>query len=474
MIKHALLIFILMSSLIVTGGIVSAQDNVSDVTVQDQFVYDDTITVETVVSDGPGFIVIHTDDGNGAPGSVIGYRAISSGTNTGVVVPLDIRNATPQLFAMLHTDTGEVGTYEFGQVDGVDGPVIVDESVVMQSFDIELISMSDQIVGESNTVNASVIVTRHDGWLVIHADDGNGAPGAIIGETFVTAGTTHDVMVSLQGDPSPALYPMLHTDTGEPEVYEFDTVEGADPPVHIGGRTAATSCLTVPTMRVQDQIVIGSDATASNSTTTTLRLDSVLSDGNGWLVVYASDENGNPGKVIGHAAVQDGYNANVVVELNTADVTPVLFPTLHEDSGEALVYEFGEVDGVDGPVSINGQIVAVPVNVAPNIVYAGTLHGNVLTMASALIDGPGWLVIHADNGEGAPGEVLGYAPLLAGLNTNINVELNANQITDTLFPMLHYDNNEQGLYEFGEVEGADGPVIVNGDVIVGSLNPTVN
>ena len=37
--------------------------------------------------------------------------------------------------------------------------------------------------------------------------------------------------------------------------------------------------------------------------------------------------------------------------------------------------------------------------------------------------------------------------------------------------MLHYDTGEAGVYEFGEVEGADGPVVVQGDIVVGPLTP---
>ena len=102
------------------------------VTVSDQAIEDGTVTVGQVVSDGPGWMVIHADQ-DGAPGPVIGWAAVQDGTNTDVSVEIDTANATQTLYAMLHTDAGEMGTYEF---PGADGPVQVEGQVVVQPFAI--------------------------------------------------------------------------------------------------------------------------------------------------------------------------------------------------------------------------------------------------------------------------------------------------------------------------------------------------
>jgi hypothetical protein len=204
--------------------------------------------------------------------------------------------------------------------------------------------------------------------------------------------------------------------------------------------------------------------------TVSLQAAGVLSDGPGWLVVHADNGEGAPGAVIGFAPVHGGFNSPVVVELAAEDVTPVLFPMLHEDTGEPEVYEFGEVEGADAPVTVDGNVVVVAVRATPSIMYVGVRDSNVLTVAEAVIDAPGWLVIHADN-NGAPGMVLGFAPLNAGYNTNIVVLLDEGNMTATLFPMLHYDTDTIGEYEFGSVEGADGPVVVMGQVVTGALMP---
>src|SRR5690348_4738110 len=61
-----------------------------------------------------------------------------------------------------------------------------------------------------------------------------------------------------------------------------------------------------------------------------------------------------------------------------------------------------------------------------------------ITVASAVTNAPGWLVIHADD-KGAPGQVIGYAPLAVGTNTAVTVTLDTAHTTDVLYAMLHVD-----------------------------------
>ena len=104
------------------------------VTVEDQAVDDgaNTVTIASVTSDGPGWIVIHADS-DGSPGPVIGHEAVADGENTPVVVTIDPEELTPTLWAMLHVDAGEEGIYEF---PGDDVPARVDGTIVMSSFDV--------------------------------------------------------------------------------------------------------------------------------------------------------------------------------------------------------------------------------------------------------------------------------------------------------------------------------------------------
>jgi hypothetical protein len=456
-----LILFTMLTALLVP---VSAQDMMGPaVEVSDQVVVGGWVSVDYVYSDGPGFIVIHIDS-EGRPGPVIGYRQLSPGANYNVTVPIDAASATPVLYAMLHVDTGEIGVYEFGMVEGVDGPAIVDGAPVTPPFNVAVLNVHDQFL-DDNTLTAASVTVDEAGWLAVHVDS-EGRPGPVAGYAAVEAGINLDVTVELdESMVTPVLWPMLHVDTGEIGVYEFGTVEGVDGPVRLGGAVAVTPIWTVPFMRIDHQIVTPGDGMDAMAPTLTAR--SVFAEEPGWLAVH-TDSEGRPGPVAGYAAVEPGLNTNVTVALDESMVTPVLWPMLHVDTGEVGVYEFGTVEGVDGPVRVNDQVVVFSIFAAPAIVYdVRAVSDSSIVVAGALIDAPGWLAIHVDSGEGRPGPVAGYAPLTPGWNSNIVVAVDADMMTPTVFPMLHYDTGELGVYEFGTVEGADGPVRVDGNVVVG-------
>jgi plastocyanin len=109
---------------------VAQEMNEPAVSVNDQAVLDSRVTIAEVVSRGPGWLVIHLN-ADGKPGAVIGYAAVKEGTNRDVVVAVDGRRATGGLFAMLHTDAGTVGTYEF---PGPDVPVMASGGMVNVPF----------------------------------------------------------------------------------------------------------------------------------------------------------------------------------------------------------------------------------------------------------------------------------------------------------------------------------------------------
>jgi hypothetical protein len=472
-----LIVMLAVTSLLMVGVLsVSAQDGMSDVPmveVFDQLSLDGTVSVHAVYSEGPGFIVIHIDNG-GRPGPVAGYAAIPPGHSEHIRIKIDTTMATPMLFAMLHADTGEVGVYEFGTVDGADGPVSVDGNVVTPAFSVAIVHVDDQFAAEG-TVNVHAVGFAQAGWVVIHESGEDGGYGPVIGHAALTAGTNTNVAVTLESEATNKLWAMLHVDTGEAGVYEFGTVEGADTPLVLDGAVASAAFWTVPHMRVHDQIVLhgdnyeGMDMMGDDMMGPAVYADSVLSAGPGWLVIH-SDNNGAPGPVLGMAQVNDGLNKDVMAELS-GEITPVVWPMLHVDTGEAGVYEFGTVEGADGPVRVNDQVLTFPIHIAPSMDLPAdgtSLNGNLLEIESVLIDAPGWLVIHSDN-NGAPGPVLNYVRLQPGLNTGVHLELDPAAAGSQVFPMLHYDTGAPGVYEFGTVDGADGPVRFGDAVVVAPL-----
>ncbi len=101
------------------------------VTVEDQVLEAGMVVIAEVMSDGPGWLVIHAQ-AEGKPGPILGYSPVNDGANANVVVEIETESATDTLYAMLHTDAGEIGTFEFP--DGSDGPVTVDGQVITPSF----------------------------------------------------------------------------------------------------------------------------------------------------------------------------------------------------------------------------------------------------------------------------------------------------------------------------------------------------
>ena len=98
-----------------------------------------------------------------------------------------------------------------------------------------------------------------------------------------------------------------------------------------------------------------------------------------------------------------------------------------------------------------------------------------ITVASVELPAPGFIAVHGDGG-GSPGAVVGNSALLpAGTSTDVMVMLDTPLDGDTtLYPMVHIDTDGNGLYEFGTVDGVDGPgLTVDGGVAVVSAEVTV-
>jgi predicted lipoprotein with Yx(FWY)xxD motif len=180
----------------------------------------------------------------------------------------------------------------------------------------------------------------------------------------------------------------------------------------------------------------------------TVTVASVTADAAGWLVIHAQAD-GSPGPILGFAPVDAGENSDVVVDIDAAGATETLYAMLHVDAGVEGEYEF---PGDDGPAAdAEGHIVTPPFSLTiPNSVTATdqTLgEDNTLTIAEVVSSAPGWMVIHAQ-ADGSPGAVLGFAPVSAGYNSDVLVEIDSSGATETLYAMLHVDAGNTGEYEF--------------------------
>ena len=97
----------------------------------------------------------------------------------------------------------------------------------------------------------------------------------------------------------------------------------------------------VPCLSIGDQ-----DASAGS-----VRADRVCATRRAWVVIY-QDQAGVPGAPIGMTLVPLGVSNDVIIEIALDQVTPQLFAQVHQDLGEAEVFE--PADPVEsGPVAFN-------------------------------------------------------------------------------------------------------------------------
>lgn len=423
-----------------------------------------TVNITNVAADTAGWLVIHAQS-EGSPGPVLGFAPVDAGENNDVLVEIDTSGATETLYAMLHVDAGVEGEYEF---PGDDGPATdAQGNVVTPPFDLTIpnsVTVVDQSVSEDNRVTIAEVVSATPGWLVVHAQ-ADGSPGPVIGHAPVSAGYSSDVLVDIDlVEATETLYAMLHVDAGVEGEYEF--------PGDDGPATNAEGNVVTPPFQVdlpQSNAVTVEDQALGEDNTVTIA--NVQSEGPGWLVIHAQAD-GSPGPVIGHAPISPGENLELLVEIDAARASETLYAMLHVDAGIEGEYEF---PGDDLPATdAGGNVVTPPFQVDFSGVNAVSVsdqvmgEDNTFIIASVRSAEPGWVVIHAQV-DGSPGPILGFEPVAAGVNENVVVRIDIDDLTDVLYAMLHVDAGAPDVFEFPS--GDDVPATDSaGNVVTPAFN----
>lgn len=92
------------------------------------------------------------------------------------------------------------------------------------------------------------------------------------------------------------------------------------------------------------------------------------------------------------------------------------------------------------------------------------LRDNTVTIDRAIVPEPGWVVIHAVQPDGSPGQVIGTATLQEGANTQVAVRLQDPPTEETeLIAMLHRDTGEPQTFDF---PGQDPPFLESGKPVM--------
>jgi hypothetical protein len=417
---------------------------------------DGSLFIDSVTVLEPSWLVIHAER-EGQVGEVLGETAVSVGTSTDVEILIDPLQATDRLTAMIHVDNGREGDFEF---PGEDDPLLENGSTIAHSFAIERlmdlpeIQAIDQEILEDGLVRIDSVRAPGPGWVAIHAQEDD-VIGSILGFTFVEAGQTDDVVVHIPWrEATPALVAMLHEDGGEAQRFDFPDEDL--PVLALGEPVVAEFQVTYPPhLVVFDQPVIDN----------TVIIDRVISNGPGWLVVYA-DEGDSPGLIIGSAPLADGLNEAVSVELLGSDVTEQLFIFLHEDTepGDGFVSPT-----IDPQLMYQGRIAnPFSFNTDPGN-YIGSqdqvlqeVDGETAVLVPfAVTEVDAWAVIYNDDG-GERGEVIGQTWLAPGVNRDVLVTIDPELVTDTLYAVLHWDAGTTQDFEPG---GTDVPFQRNRSII---------
>lgn len=422
------------------------------VVVQNQATDGKTVVVAEAFSIGPGWISIH-DQENGQIGPVIGFSHVANGVNQDVTVQIDPSKVTGVMYAMLHKDEGKIGVYEGPMTDP---PVMIDGQMISPSF-----STTGGTVLSTGTMSETLQSTPQS------TGNMGGMPASSVTQTPGTS-----MVITNTATPEPGMT-MVMTSTSGTNISEGGMVEVTVPP---GGLSPDISVSNQPVM---DGLV---------------RIDKVVSIGPGWVAIF-NEQNGQPNALIGYAHLDNGETRNLMVKVNTSQVTPNLYAFLQIDAGKIGTYEF---PGPDALVhlgvrmiqtmfsTVSGQTatampgsMATPASTAapsptPDIVPVVKVSNQEIRGGTVIIDqvickGPGWIGIHITNPDGSLGAPIGYARVNDGDNRNVLIHINVSIASKTMVAMLHVDAGRIGILEF---PGTDQPYMYKGQMVMTPFNIT--
>jgi hypothetical protein len=409
----------------------------NQITAHDQDITSGVIVIDSVTAAQDGWVVIYRNP-NFTSGEIVGYAPVHQGSNTDVKVTLDTAKVgdLPTLWAQLHVDNDVKGIFEWG-LRGMplnDTPVVQNGQPVVASF---------------------------------------GTAASMAAPTMTSAPTVP--VASAPAAPVTTKAPV----TAKP--------------------AATTGPIVIADQDLNSGVIVAS---------------SVTSPVDGWIVVYKDPNNFTAGQIVGYAPVHMGANSNVKVTIDTAKAgdLPTLFAVLQADNGVPGIFEWGWKGQAydDAPVVENGHnimtgfgtaasmaaatmapaaaapapVAAAPVAtkapvtanpvVAANLIVVGNqdITSGVIVANAVTAPQNGWVVVYK-NPNLSSGEIVGYAPVHQGANTDVKVTLDTAKIGDapTLWMVLHADNDVKGIFEWGwrGQPYNDQPIVVNGHDIVAAF-----
>ncbi|MBN2499559.1 MAG: hypothetical protein JXB38_02265 [Anaerolineales bacterium] len=206
------------------------------ISVSPQDARDGLIVVARVESPSVSWLAIHKMK-DGEPGDVIGYTELETGVSQNVTVEIDMAEATPTMFAIIHADSGALGEFEYPQFDPpieADGrPVEVSFHAIVEGGDV-YVTVNDQELENDTVLVDEIFVFNPPVWVAIFNDE-DGQPSEMIGYEFVEDGSIEYIPVEVETEKAtPTLYAILYVAQDSLSVFDPDealTVEVYGEPV---------------------------------------------------------------------------------------------------------------------------------------------------------------------------------------------------------------------------------------------------
>ena len=313
---------------------------------------------------------------------------------------------------------------------------------------VPAITAVSQPLTEAGTLQIETVLADEAGWLVL-LNDSDGRPGDILGYAAVNPGENSVVTLTLEPQAAtPLLHLRLHRDAGDRGEFEFP---GPDTAVEVAGQPVLVDLdvdiqLPIPEVTVEEQAV-GPDGLVT--------IKRVLATRPSWLVVHsiAGEE---IGPSLGQVTLAEGVHENIALPIRWYEASQELVAMLHEDAAQPGGFDSGQ----DLPVLIGGRPVSASftVTLPPDIAaYDQPVVNGALAIERVTSPVPGWLVVYTTVNDQLD-TIIGFAPLQAGVNEALSVEVVETAVTPQLYLLLHEDSGETGEFNF---PAADLPLTYN-------------
>ncbi|MCA9925420.1 MAG: hypothetical protein KC421_23785 [Anaerolineales bacterium] len=310
---------------------------------------DGLVRLEVVLAVEPGWVVIHATD-DGTIGTVLGSVFVEAGLHNNLVVPIQWREATPELAAILYEDNGRSRRLD---LPGDDLPVLVGGSMVIDTFNVALpldIVVYDQPVVDG-TITVERIISNGPGHVVVYFDDGD-VPGLIIGSENLVDGVNEQIVVKIiETAVTPQLFLFIHDDTNPGDNFDFPA---NDPPRLFNGRLPAPIAFnTTP----GNYLVTRDQPLTQIDEATAVAVPLAVVDVPAWVAVHNND-NGERGEMLGVVQLTPGINRNLIIPVAETAVTDTLYAVLYLDAEP--IGEFDFPDGPDVALQRNRNVIQAP------------------------------------------------------------------------------------------------------------------